>query len=388
MLHLFLAEHRDVLIERCRLKAAHRASPLLPAGGMNRGIPEFLELLIKTLRLDQAGAAERSLAVSGPADGMPASSEIGASALQHGQELLQHGYTVEQVVHDYGDLCQAITDLAVEMEQPIRVDEFRTVNRCLDNAMADAVMEFSFQRDLDVEDRRMQGVNQSLGFLMHEMSNHLSGAMLALKAMKTGTVGLNGATGDVLSRSLVGLRTLLDGALASLPATQVVAPPGQLFPVAQFIAEIEASASPLAQMHQCQLLTLVRGTDLALLGERDMLKSAVFNLLQNAFKFTAPGTTVQLNVYPERDRIRIQVLDRCGGLPPGATGKLFTPFAQFHQDKSGMGLGLAICKRIVHANHGVVSVHNHEGMGCAFAIDLPRHTWPATGPDMGDELPA
>lgn len=355
---------------------------------MNRGIPEFLELLIKTLRLDQAGAAERSLAVSGPADGMPASSEIGASALQHGQELLQHGYTVEQVVHDYGDLCQAITDLAVEMEQPIRVEEFRTFNRCLDNAMADAVMEFSFQRDLDVEDRRMQGVNQSLGFLMHEMSNHLSGAMLALKAMKTGTVGLNGATGDVLSRSLVGLRTLLDGALAGIPATQLLAPPGQLFPVAQFIAEIEASASPLAQMHPCQLSTLVRGTDLALVGERDMLKSAVFNLLQNAFKFTAPGTTVQLNVYPERDRIRIQVLDRCGGLPPGATGKLFIPFAQFHQDKSGMGLGLAICKRIVHANHGVVSVHNHEGMGCAFTIDLPRHTWPATAPDMGDELPA
>lgn len=69
-------------------------------------------------------------------------------------------------------------------------------------------------------------------------------------------------------------------------------------------------------------------------------------------------------------------------------GKLLTPFAQFHQDKSGRGLGLAICKRIVQANHGVVSVHNHEGMGCAFTIDLPRYTGSGTVAPASRELPA
>ncbi len=237
-----------------------------------------------------------------------------------GGELLQHGYTVEQVVHDYGDLCQAITDLAIEKGEPIGVDEFRTLNRCLDNAMADAVMEFSSKRDLDREDTQMQAFNQKLQFLTHEMSNHLSGAMLALKAMKTGKVGLNGATGDVLGRSLMGLRELLDGALAGIHITAGPGPADRLFPVDPFIAEIELSASLLAEIGHCQLSILIRGTDLALMGNRDMLKSAVINLLQNAFKFTAPGTTVQLNVYPDRERIRIQVLDRCGGLPPGTGG--------------------------------------------------------------------
>ena len=50
------------------------------------------------------------------------------------------GYTADQVVHDYGDLCQAITDLAFERDAPFAVDEFRTLNRCLDNAIADAVL--------------------------------------------------------------------------------------------------------------------------------------------------------------------------------------------------------------------------------------------------------
>jgi signal transduction histidine kinase len=383
MLYLFLAGHRDALIERCRHKVAHRASPSWPEG-MHHGIPRFIDQLIKTLRLDAAGAAQQSLDTSGPADGTPQPSEIGTTALRHGVELLQYGYTVEQVVHDYGDLCQAITDLAIEKNEPIRVDEFRTFNRCLDNAIADAVMEFSSQHDLDIEDTRKQEVNQKLQFLTHEMSNHLSSAMLALKAMKTGKVGLNGTTGDVLGRSLMGLRELLDGALAGMQVTAGSVPSDQLFPVDKFIAEIEVSASLLAEIGHCQLSILVRGTDLALLGDRDMLKSAVINLLQNAFKFTAPGTTVQLNVYADRDRIRIQVLDRCGGLPPGTGDQLFTPFTQLHEDKSGMGLGLAISRRIVQAHHGVISVHNHEGMGCAFTIDLPRHTCPAPDPVLSN----
>ena len=57
---------------------------------------------------------------------------MGVTAKEHGRELLQHGFTIEQVVHDYGDLCQSVTDLAVELSMPLSNDEFRTLNRCLD----------------------------------------------------------------------------------------------------------------------------------------------------------------------------------------------------------------------------------------------------------------
>jgi len=53
-------------------------------------------------------------------------SEVGELAALHGRDLLNLGYTVDQVVHDYGDLCQAITDLAFERDAPFEIDEFRT----------------------------------------------------------------------------------------------------------------------------------------------------------------------------------------------------------------------------------------------------------------------
>ena len=76
---------------------------------------------------------------------MSQSDEIGESAKKHGQDLLLQGFTIEQVVHDYGDVCQSVTDLAVEMGAPISTDDFRTLNRCLDNAIAGAVTEFTLK---------------------------------------------------------------------------------------------------------------------------------------------------------------------------------------------------------------------------------------------------
>jgi hypothetical protein len=55
--------------------------------------------------------------------------------------VVEGGYTVSQAVHDYGDICQAITELALEQKAPITVKEFHTLNRCLDTAIAEAVTE-------------------------------------------------------------------------------------------------------------------------------------------------------------------------------------------------------------------------------------------------------
>ncbi len=64
----------------------------------------------------------------------------------HGAELLALGYSVDQVVHGYGDVCQAITALAVEREYEISTDDFRILNRCLDDAIADAVTSYGAAR--------------------------------------------------------------------------------------------------------------------------------------------------------------------------------------------------------------------------------------------------
>ena len=78
--------------------------------------------------------------------GFVANPEIADSAILHGHDLLLQGFTVSQVVHDYGDVCQSITELAVEMEVPISTDDFRMLNRCLDDAIAGAVTEYGRER--------------------------------------------------------------------------------------------------------------------------------------------------------------------------------------------------------------------------------------------------
>jgi len=163
MMHVFLANNRSELIERCRAKVAQRPAREATAKQLQNGVPLFLDQLIRTLQLEQTSEPMDSRRISGPSGGGASLSEIGEAAAQHGRELLKLGFSVDQVVHDYGDLCQAITDLAYERDAPFLIDEFRTLNRCLDNAIADAVTEFSYQRDFAVADRQAIEMNERLG---------------------------------------------------------------------------------------------------------------------------------------------------------------------------------------------------------------------------------
>jgi len=315
----------------------------------------------------------RSRRVSGPAGGGAVVSEIAATAALHGRELSEQGFTVDQVVHDYGDLCQAIADLAFERGAPIEVDEFRTLNRCLDNGIADAVTEYAFQRHSLVESNSVRALNERLGVLAHELRNLLHTATLAVMAIKAGDVGASGSTAAVLDRSLIGMRNLIDRSLADVRITAGMPPRAHLISLADFVADVKISASLEAHARQCEFTVGPVDAELALDVDREMLFSAVGNLLQNAFKFTQRHTEVSLNAYAAADRIRIDVEDHCGGLPQGAAEDMFLPFKQAGKDRSGLGLGLAICRRSVEANSGVLSVRDVAGSGCVFTIELPRH---------------
>ena len=118
-MHAFLSNNRDELIARCKAKVAQRPRRAATAEQLANGIPMFLEQLTRTLDAEIQGDAGESLRISGASGGdVTALSEIGVSAAAHGKRLLELGFTVDQVVHDYGDLCQAITDLAVERVEP------------------------------------------------------------------------------------------------------------------------------------------------------------------------------------------------------------------------------------------------------------------------------
>ena len=177
----FIGTHRDELIGRCRAKVKKRSAPALTAADSHRGVPLFLDQL----------RAELSRVPSNTSD-------ISQSALEHGHALRVGGFTIGQVVHDYGDVCQSITDLAVETHAAISAVDFRTLNKCLDDAFAGAVTEFA------------RGQNAGPDPVVPDLRSLVIGAMSAFESLQSGKLGLSGATASVLNQNLAALLAHID----------------------------------------------------------------------------------------------------------------------------------------------------------------------------------
>jgi signal transduction histidine kinase len=355
VLHEFITLNRSDIIARCRAKVAARLIPTPTESEINHGVPLFLDQVVQTLQHHQTG------------------SEIGKSAALHGHDLLKRGFTVGQVVHDYGDVCQSITEIAVATNAPIGADEFRTLNGCLDDAIADAVTAYGSDRqESSVAEESARGTAR-LGFFIHELRNLVQTATFASEVLLNGNVGLAGSTAAVLRRSLVSLQSLVDQSIADVRLTRGAQHP-EVFSVSKFIGELAAAATLQAASRNVAFRVVSAKHDARILGDQQHLTAAVNNLLQNAFKFTRPGSTVTLTITVSADRILMEVQDECGGLPEAQSAELFHPFEQRASDRSGLGLGLAYSQWAIVANGGRLYVRNLPPSGCVFVVDLPRHT--------------
>lgn len=220
MLHEFLTSHREELIRHCRDKVAKRHAPAQTPQVVDHGVPVFLQQLVHTLEVEQVTTA-RAESEPGPS---PAPTDIGRTATLHGMDLLRLGFTVDQVVHHYGDLCQAITDLAVKRSAPINTDEFRTLNRCLDEAIADAVTAFAEERENAILEQAAH-LHQRLGALADKQRHLVNIALQTLAAIQTGQLAPAGATGTALVETLTELRDLIDRTLPEIRLISGVAKP-------------------------------------------------------------------------------------------------------------------------------------------------------------------
>jgi hypothetical protein len=177
-------------------------------------VPLFLQQLSGILRVEQL-SDERPTKAETTARVATAPTEIGRAAALQGTELLRLGYSLDQVVHGYGDVCQTITSLAVEQSAAITTDEFRTLNRCLDNAIADAVTAFGSAGQLSSIEQAATLSDRMIAFAS-EQRRLADIAMHSYSAIKSGHVGLAGATSALLAHTLEELRTLPDRALPEI----------------------------------------------------------------------------------------------------------------------------------------------------------------------------
>jgi len=198
LLYDFIAGHREQIIAHCGEKASGRSdSPPVPEA-IEQGVPVLLDQLVNVLRA-----------------GLEPGPEIAKTALLHGRDLLRAGFSVSEVVHTYGDVCQSITELAVELNATISAEDFRLLNKCLDDAIASAVTEFG----------RKQGQSSSDGKAAHaperfELRDLSKAALVAFEAIRSGQVGIAGSTGAVLQRNLIGIFALAELSLAEPPVAR------------------------------------------------------------------------------------------------------------------------------------------------------------------------
>jgi signal transduction histidine kinase len=358
MLTQFLTDNRRELIARCSGKAAKRSIPdTESAAHQEHGIPVFLDQLIAALQ-------------SGKARDAP---DMEHSATRHGAELLRQEFAIGHVVHCYGDLCQAIMELAIEKGTRIDVAEFGILNQALDNAIAGAVTAYCSGSSALVAERGLRDENMRLGLLTHEMRDQVHTATLALTAIKAGGVGLNGATGALLDRTMTGLRRLIDRSLMEVRLKSPLKESAGELRVADLVRNAARAAALEARATECEFSCEEVDPELVVRGDADVLMSAIGNLLQNAFKFSCKHGEVSIRAYASGDRVLIEVADSCGGLPAGMADRLFQPFVQAGKDRTGLGLGLSIVKLAVEANGGVLYLRDAPPVGCVFTIDLPRH---------------
>jgi len=355
MLYEFIAMQRGEIIRRCKVKVASRSIPGPTSVAIEHGVPLFLDQLVAALRL-----------------GRSSSREIKEGAILQGHDLLTGGFSISQVVHNYGDVCQSITELANETDAPISANEFRLLNGCLDVAIAGAVTEYSRKglQKLAAVEAATAGESERFGCLTYELRDLIHAALIAFEMVKVGHVGVGGSTSRIIDRALLRARDLIARSLAATRLAQDSQIPERVL-VAGFIDGLAETAILEANSRGVNL-KVVRGAKGAVIqADQEVLGVAVMILLQNALRFTRPETTVTLRVRDTVERVLVEIQDECGGLPAEVETQL-RPIEQPSGDHTGLGLGLAFTRKAITALGGRVSLRNLPHAGCLFTVDLPR----------------
>ena len=133
--------------------------------------------------------------------------------------------------------------------------------------------------------------------------------------------------------------------------------------------------APIAAQKNQRLAVTALNAPLMVEGDEIRLQRVLENLIMNAIKFSPPGTQITCGARSEGGEIAIWVDDEGPGVPEGEQAKLFTDFGRTSirptGGESSTGLGLAICRRIIAAHHGEITMRNRAGGGAHFEFTLP-----------------
>ncbi len=280
---------------------------------LDQGLPIFYDELTAVLKRTATSTQSKTEDKSFISENKAAEGH----AARHGKESLRLGYTIAQVVHSYGAVCQSITEFVQTKSHNITSREFQDLNFTLDCAIAEAVTEFE---NGSLEKANNSGAEQ-LGFLIHELGNSLSAASIAHKMIQEGRVGSAGSTSKALSGALEHMWHLISSAQMEIRMRVMAAADLVEIPLIDITKEIEATAIIKARSTGVHLEFNIDPA-IQLTVDRYLFFSALSNLVSNAIKFTKKNGHVWVRGKRSGERILIEVEDECGGLIDDKTEEL------------------------------------------------------------------
>jgi two-component system sensor histidine kinase CpxA len=230
----------------------------------------------------------------------------------------------------------------------------------------------NFDRMAERIEALIMGQRRLLGDVSHELRSPLSRLMVALSLVKQGPaeeaaenlerIGLEARRLDTMIGQLLALTRIDSGVDRGSPVQ---------FDLTNLVQEV-ANDGDFEARARGRRVMIKHADSCTITGFEEPLRSAVENVVRNAIRHTAEGTTVEISVIEDEARTVLRVRDYGPGVPEAMLAEIFLPFRRVANDSSdGAGLGLAIAERAVNIHRGTLRAMNASGGGLVVEIDLP-----------------
>ena len=350
-LHEVLASLRNEVMQRWLEEVRGTLHPAsMPRMELVDHLPAFLDQVIAALQRRESAA------------------DCLDAAEDHGVQRLALGFSLDQVVREYGAMRTAMSSVATDAGVEISAGDSEVIFDCVINGIAGAVSEYSRQRDAEMQ----RQATEHFAFIAHEIRNPLSSAVLAVAALQANQkLDPTDRTVNILDRALQLMQSLIDHSLRMARIGSGVDLNPEPIQIRTLLEDAQSAVALDADAKGIRVEVSLDGEHELQVDGR-LVRSALSNLVRNAVKFTHPRGTVMVRGKVNGGRATIEVEDECGGLPASDLEKVFSPFVQLGvAGNNGFGLGLAIARQAVDAHGGTLRVQNLPAKGCIFALDLP-----------------